>query len=197
MRQPTWPGARLEKSQRRQHLATGSMTQCAPTAMHQAGLQGLTALNYLHPERHPHRGSSSNLPDKIRSHLLLLQVWEQSKACFSSRAFHHQLHLCIPLAKPPLFPVISPPSPTPLPLSIMAPVSLLVPSPAHHLPAGRPVPLEPPCPRWQGKNLLSNPHMHFIWNLKCPVPETMAEEHLSPGVSQVVLCVFCPHPRDD
>lgn len=57
-----------------------------------------------------HRGLSSNLPDPTRSQLLLLQVllhWQQSKACFSSRAFHCQLHLCVPLAKPPLFPVIS------------------------------------------------------------------------------------------
>lgn len=52
-----------------------------------------------------HRGSSSNLPDPVHSHLLLLQVlhhWQHNKVCFSSRTFHYQLHLCVPLAKPPL-----------------------------------------------------------------------------------------------
>lgn len=166
----------------------------------QGGLQDLKTLNYLQPESHHPQSSSSNHPDPICSHLHLLQVlhhWQQCNTCFSSRAFHHQLHLCLPLSKPPLLPVISPLSPTPLPLAIMVPVSLLVPSPAHHLPTGRSVPLEPPCPSCQDRNLLSNPHMHFILNSKCPVPETLGEVHLSPVGSQLIPCLFCPHPRED
>lgn len=145
-----------------------------------------------------HRGSSGNLPDPIRSHLLLRQVlhhWQQSKACFSSRAFHNQLHLCVPLANPPLFPVISATPHTPLPLAITVPVSFLVPSPTHHLPRGRfqRVPLEPPCPSCQGKNLLSNPHMHFILNSKCPVPGFWQGR----TSDQLVPCLFCPQPREN
>lgn len=145
-----------------------------------------------------HRGSSSNLPDQIRSHLHLLQVLHHWQQCI------HALQ-DFPPPTPPLCsscktsPTSShfASSTTPLPLAIMVPVSLLVPSPAHHLPTGRSVPLEPPCSSCQGRNLLFNPHMHFILNSKCPIPETLAEVHLSPAVSQLVPCLLCPHSRED
>lgn len=61
----------------------------------QGGLKGLKPSTTSTLKDTTHRGSSSNLPEPIHSHLLLLQVlhhWQQCKACFSSRAFHHQLH---------------------------------------------------------------------------------------------------------
>lgn len=201
VRQPTWPGARLEKSQHWLHLAAGSMIQCTPTAMHQPGRSARSHSPQLPP-------SWKTPPTEVRAVTSQTQFTHTFSSCRSYTTGNTTKYASPPGLSttsstsafllqnlPYLFPGSSLPFPTPVPLANMVPVSLLVPSPVHLLTTGRSVPLEPSCPSCQGKNLLSNSHMHFILNSKCPVPETLAEVHLSPAVSQTGSLSVQPTPK--